>query len=53
MGKPSKSFCGLEASNLSCKIIPKIQKDNGGILTNQTYNIKEVKHFLFQTSKSI
>ena len=42
--KPFKYFCGLEDSNFSCKIIPKIQKYNGDILTNQTVILKEVEH---------
>jgi hypothetical protein len=33
--KPTKYFCGLESKNYTSKIIPKVEKDNGEIVTDQ------------------
>jgi hypothetical protein len=33
--KPTKYFCGLESKNYTSKIIPKVEKDNGDIVTDQ------------------
>lgn len=43
--KPSSYFCGLESRNFTSKIIPKIEKENGEIVTNQYEILNEVKCF--------
>jgi hypothetical protein len=43
--KPTKYFCGLESKNYTSKIIPKVEKDNGEIVTDQKEILKEVQYF--------
>ena len=43
--KPSKYFCNLETQNFTSKIIPKIQKQDGKVITDQTEILKETKQF--------
>ena len=42
--KPTKYFCGLESKNYTSKIIPKVEKDNGEIVTDQKEILKEVQY---------
>ena len=37
--------CGLESKNDTSKIIPKVEKDNGEIVTDQKDILKEVQYF--------
>ena len=39
--KPTQYFCSFETHNYARKIIPKIQKDNGEIITEQNQILKE------------
>lgn len=53
--KPSGYFCGLESKNFVSKIIPKVEKDDGQIITDQFEILKEVKLFyenLYQCKES-
>ena len=43
--KPTKYFCSLESRNFTNKIIPKIQKENGVIISDQNEILQEVKNF--------
>lgn len=43
--KPTKYFCGLESKNFTSKIIPKVEKEGGIIVTNQFDILKEAKSF--------
>ena len=43
--KPTQYFCSLESHNYASKIIPKIQKDNGEIITEQNRILKETGHY--------
>ena len=43
--KPTSYFCGLESKNFTSKIIPKVEKENGDIVTNQKEILKQVKIF--------
>ena len=43
--KPTKYLCGLESKNYTSKIIPKVEKDNGEIVTDQKEILKEVQYF--------
>ena len=43
--KPSSYFCGLEAKNFTSKIIPKVEKENGEIISDQNGIFVEVKNF--------
>ena len=43
--KPTKYFCGLESRNFTSKIIPRVEKDNGEIVTDQNDILKEAKVF--------
>ena len=43
--KSTKYFCGLESKNYTSKIIPKVEKDNGEIVTDQKEILKEVQYF--------
>ena len=43
--KPTKYFCGLESKNCTSKIIPKVEKDNGEIVTDQNEILKEAQYF--------
>ena len=43
--KPTKYFCGLESKNYTSKIIPKVEKYNGEIVTDQKEILKEVQYF--------
>ena len=42
--KPTKYFCGLESKNYTSKIIPKVEKDNEEIVTDQKEILKEVQY---------
>ena len=41
----SRSFLNLECNNYTSKIIPKIQKQNGETITEQTNILAETKNF--------
>ena len=41
--KPSTYFCGLESKNFTNEIIPKVEKEDGNIITNQKGILKEAK----------
>ena len=43
--KPTNYFCGLESRNFMSKIIPKVEKENGEIITKQKDILNEVKYF--------
>ena len=43
--KPSQFFCNLETHNFTSKLIPKLQKPNGDIITNQYEILNETKQF--------
>lgn len=43
--KPTQFFCNLEKFNYMSKIIPKLQKENGTIVTNQQDILQEFKSF--------
>ena len=43
--KPSAYFCKLESYKFASKIIPKVQKDNGQIITNQHEILDEAKKY--------
>ena len=43
--KPAQYFCSLESHNYASKIIPKIQKDNGEIITEQNQILKETGQY--------
>ena len=43
--KPTKYFCNLESKNFTNKIIPKIQKENGKVISNQTEILGEIESF--------
>jgi len=43
--KPSKYFCNLEKNNYTSKIIPKIEKDDGTIISDQREILDETKAF--------
>ena len=43
--KPTKYFCNLETHNYANKIIPKIEKSDGTIITEQSSILKEAKQF--------
>jgi hypothetical protein len=43
--KPTKYFCGLESTNFTSKIIPKIERDDGKTITKQFDILKETKVF--------
>ena len=43
--KPSKYFCGLESRNFTSKIIPKVEREDGQIITNQKDILMETKLF--------
>ena len=49
--KPTKYFCGLESKNYTSKIIPKVEKDNGEIVTDQKEILKEVQYFYENCTK--
>jgi hypothetical protein len=42
---PPLYLCGLESKNYTSKIIPKVEKDNGEIVTDQKEILKEVQYF--------
>ena len=42
--KPTKYFCGLESKNYTSKIIPKVEKDNEEIVTDQKEILIEVQY---------
>ena len=44
-GKPTKYCYGLESTNFTSKIIPKIERDNGKTITKQFDILKETKVF--------
>ena len=43
--KPSSYFCGLKAKNFTIKIIPKVEKENWEIISDQNGILVEVKNF--------
>ena len=43
--KPTKFFCSLESHNFTSKIIPKIEKEDGKLITDQHEILEEAKHF--------
>lgn len=43
--KPTNYFCGLESKNFTNKIIPKVQIDDGKIISNQNEILNQVKIF--------
>ena len=43
--KPTSYFCGLESKNFTNKIIPKVEKENGDVISKQKDILKEVKSF--------
>ena len=50
--KPTQYFCSLESHNYACKIIPKIQKENGEIITDQNQILRETGQYYEQLYKS-
>ena len=43
--KPTRYFCNLESRNYVNKVIPKVVKDDGTVVTKQKEILEEVKHF--------
>ena len=43
--KPTRYFCSLESRNFVNKTIPKVQQENGNVITSQEEILKEVQHF--------
>ena len=43
--KPTKFFCNLEKHNYTSKIIPKLETNNGKIVTDQHEILNETKIF--------
>ena len=43
--KPTKYFCGLESKNFTNKIIPKVQLDDGHLVTEQHDILREAKKY--------
>ena len=43
--KPTRYFCSLESRNFVNKTIPKVQQENGNVITSQEKILKEVQHF--------
>ena len=43
--KPTRYFCSLESRNFVNKTIPKVQQENGIVITSQEEILKEVQHF--------
>ena len=43
--KPTQYFCSCESHNYASKFIPKIQKDNGEIITEQNQILKETGQY--------
>ena len=43
--KPTRYFCSLVSRNFVNKTLPKVQQENGNVITTQEEILKEVKHF--------
>ena len=43
---PTQYFCSLESRNFVNKTIPKVQQENGNVITSQEEILKEVQHFI-------
>ena len=43
--KPTRYFCSLESRNFVNKTIPKVQQENGNVITSQEEILKAVQHF--------